>query len=109
LPDLANSLNTLAIFLAQAGRQEHALVSIEEAAGHYRRLAEAEPDAYLPDLAWSLKSLAIHLADVGCGEQALAAAQESADHYRRLAEVSPDRHGADAAAGAALLNGLAPG
>ncbi|GID30949.1 hypothetical protein [Paractinoplanes brasiliensis] len=44
---------THAVRLANAGRQEQALASAEEATGIYRRLAAANPDAYLPDLAGS--------------------------------------------------------
>ncbi|MGH4017127.1 MAG: caspase family protein, partial [Pseudonocardiaceae bacterium] len=42
-----------------------------------RRLAEANPDAYLPDLAASLNNLAIRLAEVGQRQAALAPAQHA--------------------------------
>jgi len=40
-----------------AGDRDAALVSITEAVDHYRRLAQANPAAYLPDLAGSLNNL----------------------------------------------------
>ena len=45
------SLNNQSGRLAELGRREEALAAIEEAAGIYRQLAEARPDAFLPDLA----------------------------------------------------------
>ena len=51
LPDLADSLNNLANFLADAGRREEALASAQEAITICRRLAETAPTTYLPDLA----------------------------------------------------------
>ena len=47
----AGWLVDLSIRLADLGRREEALAAIEEAAGIYRQLAEARPDAFLPDLA----------------------------------------------------------
>ena len=43
--------------LAHVGRQEEALASADEAVELRRRLAEANPAAYLPDLAASLAIL----------------------------------------------------
>jgi hypothetical protein len=40
--------------LSELGRRKEALAPAEEATGIYRRLAEANPGAYLPDLAMSL-------------------------------------------------------
>jgi tetratricopeptide (TPR) repeat protein len=54
LPDLAMSLNNLAIMLSDLGRREEALAQAEEAVRLYRQLAQARPDAFLPDLARSL-------------------------------------------------------
>ena len=44
LVDLSNRIGDL-------GRREEALAAIEEAAGIYRQLAQARPDAFLPNLA----------------------------------------------------------
>ena len=45
------SLNNLSNRLADLGRREEALAAIQEAAGIYRELAAARPDAFRPDLA----------------------------------------------------------
>ena len=41
-------LNNRSVFLADLGRREEALAAIEEAAGIYRELAQARPDAFRP-------------------------------------------------------------
>ena len=97
LPDLAMSLNTLAIRLSEVGRGEEALEPAQESVRIRRELAESSPAAYLPGLAVSLNNLANHLSDVGRGEEALEPAQESVRIRRELAESSP----------AAYLPGLA--
>ena len=66
---LARSLNNLANRLADLGRREDALAASEEAAGIYRELAAARPDAFRPDLAMSLNNLASRLAGVGGGRR----------------------------------------
>ncbi len=104
LPDLALSLNILAIRLGEVGRRSEALAPVQEAADLHRRLAEVAPDAYLPDLALSLNNLANRLGEVGRRSEALAPAQEAADLYRRLAEVAPDAYLPDLALS---LNNLA--
>ena len=45
---LAGSLNNLSIRLGDLGRREEALAAAEEAAGVYRELAAARPDAFRP-------------------------------------------------------------
>ena len=51
VPDLARSLNNLSNRLGELGRTEEGLAAITEAVEIRRRLAEAQPAAYLPDLA----------------------------------------------------------
>ncbi|WP_163554722.1 tetratricopeptide repeat protein, partial [Candidatus Frankia alpina] len=55
----------------------------------YRRLADANPAAFLPNLATSLNTLASRLSDAGRRSEALHTAQESADLRRQLAEANP--------------------
>ncbi|WBB75577.1 tetratricopeptide repeat protein [Micromonospora sp. WMMD1128] len=74
--------------LANAGQHVAALASAQEAAGVYRRLAEADP-ASLPGLAMSLNNLGNHLSGVGRREEALAPTEEAAGIWRRLAMVNP--------------------
>jgi len=63
---------------------------IEEAAGIYRQLAAARPDAFLPNLATSLNNQSIHLASLGRREEGRAAIEEAAGIYRQLAAARPD-------------------
>jgi len=85
------------------GRREEALAAIQEAVTHYRRLAEAMPDAYVPDLARSLNNLSNRLSGVGRREEALAAIQEAVAIRRRLAEAMPDAYLPDLARSQRLL------
>ncbi|HET8658217.1 MAG TPA: hypothetical protein VFM55_04365, partial [Micromonosporaceae bacterium] len=78
--------------LAEVGRRDQALAPITEAVDIRRRLAQANPDAYLPDLAGSLNNLAGHLAEVGRRDQALAPITEAVDIRRRLAQANPDAY-----------------
>ncbi|MFY1585413.1 tetratricopeptide repeat protein [Micromonospora sp. WMMD734] len=78
--------------LANAGQRQPALAAAEEAVRIYRRLAEANPDAYLPNLATSLNNLGVRLSQLGRREQALAPAEEAVRIYRRLAEANPDAY-----------------
>ncbi|MFC9118161.1 tetratricopeptide repeat protein, partial [Streptomyces sp. NPDC057092] len=104
LPDLAESLNHLAVRLSEVGRREEALTAIQEAVDIRRALAEANPDAHLPDLAASLNNLALPLGKVGRRKEALTASQEAVDIRRALAEANPDAHLPDLAGS---LNNLA--
>ena len=88
---LAGSLNNLSVRLADLGRREDALAAIEEAAGIYRELAAARPDAFRPDLAMSLNNLSVRLADLGRREEALAAIEEAAEHLPGAGRGPPGR------------------
>ncbi|HAI11105.1 MAG TPA: hypothetical protein DCM28_05330, partial [Phycisphaerales bacterium] len=57
LPDLAMSLNNLAIQLSELGRRQEALENVQKAVEIRRKLAEANPDAFLPNLAMSYGTL----------------------------------------------------
>jgi hypothetical protein len=83
------SLNNLSIHLATLGRRTPALEAIREAAGLYRQLAEARPDAFLPTLGMALYNLGLRLNDVGVRAQALVAVDEASRIYGRLAERYP--------------------
>ena len=86
------SLNNLASGLGDLGRREDALAAIQEAAGVYRELAAARPDAFRPGLAMSLTNLAVRLGDLGRREDALAAIGEAVGIYRELAARWPDAY-----------------
>jgi hypothetical protein len=47
---LARSLSNQFACLVKLGRYEEALTAAQQAAGIYRQLVEARPDAFLPDL-----------------------------------------------------------
>jgi len=80
---------TLGWRLGNAGLHQQALTPTEEATGIYRRLAEANPAAYLPDLAMSLNNLGIRLSELGQREAALVPTEEATGIRRRLAEANP--------------------
>ena len=83
LVDLSNRL-------ADLGRREEALAAIEQAAGIYRQLAQARPDAFLPNLAAALNNQSNRLADLGRREEALAAIEQAVTIRRQLAQARPD-------------------
>ena len=89
-PDLARSLDTLAVALGRLGQGEEALVASEEAVAIYRQLAAARPDTFTPDQARSLDNLAAALAGLGRGEEALAAAEEAVSLHRQSAAAQTD-------------------
>ena len=91
-PDLAGSLDDLAIRLGELGRREDGVRGgARRLSDIYRRLwPPRRPEAFRPGLATSLNNLGKCLSDLGRREDALAAAQEAADIYRRLAAERPD-------------------
>ncbi|WP_344463962.1 tetratricopeptide repeat protein [Kitasatospora kazusensis] len=91
LPDLAVSLNNLAVRLGEVGRHEEGLAAIREAVEIRRALAEADPGR-LPGLAGSLSNLSVRLAETGRHEEGLAAVREAAHYYQVLAEADPDAY-----------------
>ena len=70
-------MNNLGIRLSELGRRDEALAPTEEAVDVCRRLAAANPAAYLPDLATSLNNLGIRLAELGRRDEALAPTEEA--------------------------------
>ncbi|MGW2287001.1 tetratricopeptide repeat protein, partial [Streptomyces phaeochromogenes] len=92
LPDLATSLNNLAIRLGDLGRRDEALTPIIEAVNIRRELAQTQPDAFLPHLAESLNNLSKRLSDLGRRNEALAAGTEAVEVYRELAQTQPAAH-----------------
>jgi len=82
---------------SELGRREDALSATEEAAGIYRKLAQARPDAFLADLAASLNNLGRDYSALGRREDALSATEEAVDIRRKLAQARPDAFLADLA------------
>jgi predicted O-linked N-acetylglucosamine transferase (SPINDLY family) len=85
----AGLLNNLGGALSALGQREQALEASQEAVDIRRKLAKANPQAFLPDLAMSLNNLGGALSDLGQREPALEASQEAADVYRKLAKANP--------------------
>jgi hypothetical protein len=85
----ASAMDTLAVRQAEMGRSEASLATARQAQEAWRRLAEANPAAYLPNLATSLNNLGNRLFELGGREQALALTEEAVTLYRRLAEANP--------------------
>ncbi|MFG2006916.1 tetratricopeptide repeat protein [Spirillospora sp. NPDC048911] len=92
LPDLAQSLNTLANRLASVGRNEEALAPAQEAVAIRRGLSSAKPDAHIPALAQSLVTLAGRSADVGQRHESRESAEEAVQLYQVLAGTEPEVH-----------------
>ena len=84
LVDLSNRIVDL-------GRREEALAAIEEAAGIYRQLAQARPDAFLPDLATALNNLARALSSLDRPAEASVIREEANAAIGTLARLSADR------------------
>ena len=103
-PDLAMSLNNLAIYLDSNGQQREALTTAQEAVTIRRNLVEHNPATYTPDLASSLNNLAKSQAANGQQREALTTAQEATNLYRTLAQHNPAAHTPDLATS---LNNLA--
>jgi hypothetical protein len=72
----ARALNMLGYARSALGRREEALAATAEAVGHYRRLAEANPAAFLPDLAMSLGAHGTVLRGLGRPGEAVQAFAE---------------------------------
>src|ERR1019366_5490304 len=84
------ALNNQANRQSGMGQRDAALQSIAEAVTIRRKLAEANPDAFLPDLAMSLNNQASRQSGMGQREAALQSIAEAVTHYRKLAEANPD-------------------
>jgi tetratricopeptide (TPR) repeat protein len=74
------------------GQREEALAAANEAAGLYRDLARARPEAFTPNLAASLNNLANMLSELGQREEALATANEVIIIQRDLARAARGVH-----------------
>jgi hypothetical protein len=90
LPNLALSLNNLALTLLEAGDRTGARDTASEAVSHFRRLADANPDAFLPNLVRVMNTRAVTLVSTGDLAAASQAANEVVTVYRQLADANPD-------------------
>jgi tetratricopeptide (TPR) repeat protein len=77
LPDVATTLNNLAILQSDKNEFPQALVNYEEALKIRRELAKENPRTYLPDVAMTLNNLAILQSDKNEFPQALVNYEEA--------------------------------
>ena len=82
-------MNNLGHRLSRPGRRDEALAPTDEAVDIYRRLAQANPAAFVPDLARSLNNLGIRLSGLGRGTRRWPPTDEAVEIRRRLAQANP--------------------
>lgn len=88
LPNLANSLHTLAPLLGWLGRGADGLDRAREAVTVYRELAGKNRVAFLPNLAASLETLANRLCELDRRQEALERAEEAVEIHCELPEAT---------------------
>jgi tetratricopeptide (TPR) repeat protein len=93
-PDVAMTLNNLALLQQAMNEHNHALANYEEALQIRRELAEENPRAYKPDVAMTLVNLGILFftgipdreKSVACAFEALQIAREYPDLQQKLSQ-----------------------
>jgi tetratricopeptide (TPR) repeat protein len=90
--DRAMTLNNLAILYSDTQRMQEAERAYGEALAIRRKLAEANPDAYLPDVATTLNNFANLYRDTQRMQEAERAYGEALAIRRKLAEANPDAY-----------------
>ncbi|MFK0230820.1 SAV_2336 N-terminal domain-related protein [Streptomyces sp. NPDC090303] len=100
---LACSLRVLSNRLAEDGRLDEALASVDEAVELFRRQFAQSPRTVASDLAETLGNHSVLLAETGRAAEALAAGHEAVSLYRPLARRDPEAYGPGLAA---LMNNL---
>ncbi len=89
LPDVATTLNNLAILHSDKNEFQKAENAYDEALGIYRKLAQNNPQSFLPNVAGTLNNLgALHKAK-NKFQKAEKAYDEALDIYRKLAQNNP--------------------
>ena len=86
-PNLATSLNNLAIYLDRSGQQREALQTAQEAVTIRRKLAEHNPAAHTPNLTRSLNTYADILERSGNTKEAARIRQERDEVLKRMKEM----------------------
>jgi len=89
LPDVAMTLNNLAVLQMDKNEFPQALEKYEEALKIYRELAKENPRTYLPDVATTLNNLAILHSAKNEFPQALEKYEEALKIRRELAKENP--------------------
>ncbi|MGA4862159.1 SAV_2336 N-terminal domain-related protein [Streptomyces lavendulocolor] len=95
---LARSLRILSNRLADDGRLDEALVTVDEAVDLLRQQFMRSPEAVAADLAEALGNHSVRLGETGRATEALAAGYEAVSLYRPLARREPAAYGPGLAA-----------
>jgi tetratricopeptide (TPR) repeat protein len=90
--DRAGALNNLGMLYSDTQRMKEAEQAYAEALTIRRKLAEANPDAYLPDVATTLNNLAVLYGNTQRIKEAEQAYAEALTIRRKLAEANPDAY-----------------
>ena len=90
LPNVAGTLNNLAVLHSNLNRFEMAEKEYKEALEIRRKLAEAIPNAFLPDVATTLNNLANLYRNLNQFEMAEEEYKKALEIRRKLAEANPD-------------------
>lgn len=96
-PKYAESLNCLAVSLADLGQVDRAPVPAREAVSIYRELVAAGAVDLRQPLARTQRNLALWLGTLGRPAEAVSAAAEAVSHYRELEAEQKGLHRADLA------------
>jgi len=96
-PDVAATLNNLAVLYGDTQRLKEAEAAYQEALDIGRQLAKDNPAAYRPDVAQTLNNFAILYRQTQRLKEAEAAYQEVLDIYRQLAKDNPAAYQPDVA------------
>ena len=92
LPNVANTLNNLAILHRNLNQYPAAEKEYNEALEIRRKLAKDNPDAYLPYVAGTLNNLALLHNDLNQFDAAEKEYKEALDIRRKLAKDNPDAY-----------------
>ncbi|MFC8953628.1 tetratricopeptide repeat protein [Streptomyces sp. NPDC057101] len=95
---LVRSLRILSNRLADDGRHDEALGTVDEAVELCRQQFARSPEAVAPDLAETLGNHSVRLGETGRATEALAAGYEAVSLYRPLARREPEAYGPGLAA-----------
>jgi tetratricopeptide (TPR) repeat protein len=95
--NVAMTLNNLAFLYSNTNRYEPAEKYYLEALELYRKLAQANPNAYLSDVAMTLNNLAILYYETNRYEPAEKHYSEALDIRRKLAQANPNAYLSDVA------------
>ena len=103
-PDVAMTLNNLAILYSDTQRLSESELMYKEALEIRRRLAQSNPQAYDPDVAQTLNNLAHLYQKTKCFSESELMYKEALEIRRRLAQFNPQAYEPDVAQ---TLNNLA--